>query len=49
MVLPAFGAYAGGLNVRAAAFTGLFARPPFAAALGDRRVYALPLSALSDD
>lgn len=36
MVLPAFGAYAGGLNVRDAAFAGLFGRPPLAATLGER-------------
>ncbi|MEI9963886.1 MAG: ligase-associated DNA damage response endonuclease PdeM [Caulobacteraceae bacterium] len=35
LVLPAFGAYAGGLNIRDAAFAGLFARPPpLAVALG---------------
>ncbi len=49
MILPPFGAYTGGLNVRDCAFKGLFARPPLAAALGDRRVYALALSALSSD
>ena len=35
-ILPAFGAYAGGLNVRDAAFAGLFVRPPLAGALGTR-------------
>jgi DNA ligase-associated metallophosphoesterase len=49
LILPAFGAYAGGLNVRDAAFTGLFAGPPLVGALGDRRVYALPFGALSGD
>jgi DNA ligase-associated metallophosphoesterase len=34
IILPAFGAYAGGLNVRDEAFSGLFARPPLAGALG---------------
>ena len=34
LILPAFGAYAGGLNVRDPAFAGLFARPPLAVALG---------------
>jgi hypothetical protein len=35
-VLPAFGAYAGGLNVRDRAFATLFAAPPLAIALGPR-------------
>ena len=41
VILPAFGAYAGGLNIRDAAFAGLFARPPLAIALGPRRVHAV--------
>lgn len=41
MILPAFGAYAGGLNVRNAAFSGLFVRAPLAAALGPSRVRAV--------
>jgi DNA ligase-associated metallophosphoesterase len=49
LILPAFGAYAGGLNVRDAAFDGLFAQTPLVGALGDRRVYALPFGALSGD
>jgi DNA ligase-associated metallophosphoesterase len=49
LILPAFGAYAGGLNVRDAAFEGLFAATPLVGALGDRRVYALPFGALSGD
>ncbi len=49
LVLPAFGAYAGGLNVRDPAFDGLFAHTPLVGALGDRRVYALPFGALSGD
>ncbi len=49
LVLPAFGAYAGGLNARDAAFASLFARPPIAAALGERRVYPLGWDALSGD
>jgi DNA ligase-associated metallophosphoesterase len=32
-ILPAFGAYAGGLNVRDRAFAGMFSRPPLAGAL----------------
>jgi DNA ligase-associated metallophosphoesterase len=49
LILPAFGAYAGGLNVRDAAFDGLFTGAPLVGALGDRRVYALPFGALSGD
>jgi metallophosphoesterase superfamily enzyme len=49
LILPAFGAYAGGLNVRDAAFEGRFAETPLVGALGDRRVYALPFGALSGD
>lgn len=49
MVLPAFGAYAGGLNVRDAAFAGLFARPPIAAALGTTRVHAVGWRSLGPD
>ena len=39
-VLPAYGAFTGGLNVLDAAFAGLFRKPPVVAALGDRRVHA---------
>jgi DNA ligase-associated metallophosphoesterase len=39
IVLPAFGAYAGGLNVRDAAFASLFAAPPLAVALGASRAH----------
>lgn len=49
IVLPAFGAYAGGLNVRDAAFKALFATPPFAAALGADRVHPLGWNALVGD
>lgn len=48
-VLPAFGAYAGGLNVRAAAFAGMFARTPIAAALGASRVHAVGWKSLRGD
>ena len=41
VILPAFGAYAGGLNIRDQAFAGLFARPPLAIALGPRRPHAV--------
>jgi hypothetical protein len=49
IVLPAFGAYAGGLNVRDAAFAGLFARPPLAGALGRARVHAVGWRSLAAD
>jgi len=49
IVLPAFGAYAGGLNVRDAAFSGLFARPPLAGALGKARVHAVGWRQLAAD
>jgi DNA ligase-associated metallophosphoesterase len=42
LVMPAFGAYAGGLNVRDRAFTRVFATLAFTAhMLGARRVYAV--------
>ena len=40
-VLPAFGAFTGGLDVRDPAIAGLFAEPPIAVALGKDRVHAL--------
>ena len=48
-ILPAFGAYAGGLNVRDKAFDGLFARPPLAGALGVGRVHAVGWRSLVGD
>jgi DNA ligase-associated metallophosphoesterase len=48
-ILPAFGAYAGGLNVRDKAFAGLFARPPLAGALGVGRVHAVGWRSLTAD
>ena len=43
MVMPAFGAYTGGLNVRDAAFADVFGTLDFMAhMLGDGRVYAFP-------
>ena len=48
-ILPAFGAYAGGLNVRDKAFAGLFARPPLAGALGAGRVHAVGWRSLTGD
>ena len=41
LILPAFGAYAGGLNLRDHAFSPLFARPPIAAALGKDQVHLI--------
>lgn len=48
-ILPAFGAYAGGLNVRDAAFSGMFVRPPLAGALGPSRVRAIGWRQLTGD
>lgn len=49
LILPAFGAYAGGLNIRDTAFAGLFARPPLAGALGRDRVHAIGWRSLAGD
>ncbi|CAN5375907.1 ligase-associated DNA damage response endonuclease PdeM [soil metagenome] len=49
LILPAFGAYAGGLNALDPAFRSLFERPPIAAALSDDKVRALPWSSLRPD
>ena len=49
LILPAFGAYAGGLNLRDAAFAGLFTRPPLAGALGRDRVHAIGWRSLAGD
>lgn len=49
LILPAFGAYAGGLNLRDAAFAGLFARTPLAGALGRGRVHAIGWRSLARD
>ena len=49
LILPAFGAYAGGLNVLDEAFESLFRQPPLAAALGRHRVHPLAWSALRPD
>lgn len=42
LILPAFGAFTGGLSVRDPAISALFAAAPMAAALGRDRVHALP-------
>lgn len=49
IVVPAFGAYAGGLNVRDVAFSGLFGRAPFCGALGQGRVHAVGWRSLTAD
>jgi len=50
VVLPAFGAYAGGLNVRDAAFGGLFGAAEMTAwVLGETAVYAIPAIGLRPD
>ena len=49
LVLPAFGAYAGGLNVRDKAFAGLFATRPLAGALGPNRVHPIGWGSLAPD
>ena len=47
IILPAFGAFTGGLDVRNTAFSGLFATPPMLAALGRDRVHALSWQAVA--
>ena len=49
LILPAFGAYAGGLNLCDPAFAGLFEAAPIAGALGDGRIHPLPYSSLRGD
>ncbi|HEY1880957.1 MAG TPA: ligase-associated DNA damage response endonuclease PdeM [Caulobacteraceae bacterium] len=49
MILPAFGAYAGGLNVRDPAIRGRLGPRKLAAVLGAGRVHAIPWSALKGD
>jgi len=49
IVLPAFGAYAGGLNVRDVAFAGLFAIPPLAVALGASRAHPVAWPKIGPD
>jgi uncharacterized protein len=49
LILPAFGAYAGGLNVRDKAFDGLFAQTPFTGFLGPARVRAIGWRQLISD
>ncbi len=49
LILPAFGAYAGGLNVCDPAFSTLFRAPPLVGALGEGRVHPIPFKALCGD
>lgn len=42
LILPAFGAYAGGLNCRDAAYAACFARAPDAWVIGRERVFPVP-------
>ena len=49
LVMPAFGAYAGGLNVRDRAFEPLFAGSFTAHLLGDGRVFAIGKGMLARD
>jgi DNA ligase-associated metallophosphoesterase len=49
LILPAFGALAGGLNVRDEAFTHRLARPPLTAVLGAARVHAVGWASLRGD
>lgn len=49
MILPAFGAYAGGLNCRDAAFDRLWSGPVLAGALGRDRVHAVGWGSLVPD
>lgn len=49
LVLPAFGAFAGGLNVRDRAFAGLFSDTPLTGALGAQRVHPIGWASLAPD
>jgi DNA ligase-associated metallophosphoesterase len=49
IVLPAFGAYAGGLNVLEAAYKPLFPRPPLVVVLGAGRVHLVGRRSLRSD
>jgi DNA ligase-associated metallophosphoesterase len=46
LIMPAFGAFTGGLDVRDVAVAGLFREPPMVAALGRDRVHALAWESL---
>jgi metallophosphoesterase superfamily enzyme len=47
LILPAYGAFAGGLSVRDHAFAGLFACAPLVGAIGSRRVHAVNYAAVA--
>jgi len=49
MIVPAFGAYAGGLNILDPAFAGLFTGPVIAGALGSDRVHAVGRRSMRPD
>jgi DNA ligase-associated metallophosphoesterase len=49
LVLPAFGAFTGGLNILDAAFSNLFGGPMLAGALGPKRVHAVGVKSLRPD
>nr|WP_194247842.1 ligase-associated DNA damage response endonuclease PdeM [Caulobacter sp. RHG1] len=49
LVLPAFGAFTGGLNILDEAFSNLFAGPLLAGALGQSRVHAVGMKSLRPD
>ena len=49
LVLPAFGAFTGGLNILDPAFAPLFGGPALAAALGPHRVHAVGWKSLRPD
>lgn len=46
LIMPAFGAFTGGLDVRDVAVAGLFAAPPMVAALGRDKVHAFAWDSL---
>jgi len=49
VILPAFGAYAGGLSVRDMAFSGLFARTPTVVALGADRAHVVAWTSVAGE
>ncbi|PZR36328.1 ligase-associated DNA damage response endonuclease PdeM [Caulobacter segnis] len=49
LVLPAFGAFTGGLNILDEAFSNLFGGPMLAGALGPKRVHAVGVKSLRPD
>jgi DNA ligase-associated metallophosphoesterase len=49
IILPAFGALTGGLNIRDTAFAGLFRRAPLAGVLHGERVHPVAFAALAAD